>query len=119
MADWDNEYLSKKQIYNRLRELSYDYGKFMAINKQSAVLHCMDVLMLMTPADIPQEEKWVNVNDRTPDDQQSVIVYAESRMMKRHVTSCTYFKGWGKPPRWSRRKKNVTHWMPMPRPPKG
>lgn len=47
-------------------------------------------------ADVAHSNEWVSVNDRMPDDQQSVIVYAESRMMKKHVT----------------------HWMPMPKPPK-
>lgn len=37
MADWDNEFLNKKQVYLRLREISEDYGRH-SVDKQSAVL---------------------------------------------------------------------------------
>lgn len=32
MADWDNEFLNKKQVYLRLREISEDYGRHLLIN---------------------------------------------------------------------------------------
>lgn len=51
MADWDNEFLSKKQVYCRLREISEDYGRH-SVDKQSAVLRCIDAVMEMTAADV-------------------------------------------------------------------
>ena len=51
MADWDNEFLSKKQVYCRLREISEDYGHH-SVDKQSAALRCRDAIMEMPSADV-------------------------------------------------------------------
>lgn len=60
MADWDNEFLSKKQVYLRLREISEDYGRH-SVDKQSAVLRCIDAVMEMPAADVAPVVygKWV------------------------------------------------------------
>ena len=50
MADWDNEFLSKKQVYLRLRKISEDYGN--SVDKQSAVLRCIDAVMEMPAEDV-------------------------------------------------------------------
>lgn len=56
---------------------------------------------------------WVSVEERLPRDGQSVLVWCSSRMLTKHVSFSTFYKG-----KWSRRVKEVTHWMPLPEPPK-
>ena len=51
MSDWDNEFLSKKQVYLRLREISEDYGRH-SVDKQSAALRCRDAIMEMPATDV-------------------------------------------------------------------
>lgn len=60
MADWDNEFLNKKQVYLRLREISEDYGRH-SVDKQSAVLRCIDAVTDMPAADVAPvvHGKWV------------------------------------------------------------
>lgn len=51
MADWNNEFLSKKQVYCCLREISEDYGHH-SVDKQSAALRCRDAIMEMPATDV-------------------------------------------------------------------
>lgn len=53
MADWTNEFLSKKQVYLRLRKISEDYGRY-AVDKQSAIIRCIDAVMEMPSCQIGQ-----------------------------------------------------------------
>lgn len=59
MYDWDNEFLSKKQVYIRLREISGDYGRH-SVDKQSAVLRCIDAVTEMPAVDAARvvHAKW-------------------------------------------------------------
>ena len=62
---------------------------------------------------------WISVEERLPEPGQMVLVYCNSRMHTMHVTVSTYMQTYSKVRRcyWSRRIKNVTHWMPLPAPP--
>ena len=63
------------------------------------------------PAHIDREA-WVSVEERMPEEGRLVIVWCRSRMSTRHVTASTFYDG-----KWSRRVRDVTHWMPLPEPP--
>lgn len=62
--------------------------------------------------DVPS--KWNSMEDRFPGIHERVLVWCESKTIEKHVTACTYM-GDGK---FSRHVRFVTHWMPMPQPPK-
>lgn len=65
MVDWNNEFLSKKQVYCRLREISEDYGRH-SVDKQSAALKCRDAIMEMPAADVAPvvHGRWAMHSDR-------------------------------------------------------
>ena len=53
--------------------------------------------------------KWISVEDSTPDDEQTVIVYVDngdSKYVESYFWSSKYYL-----------KNNITHWMPLPNPP--
>ena len=50
--NWDNQFLSKREIYNSLREIAGSYGSCMAVDKESAVHRCMDALMPLPPSNV-------------------------------------------------------------------
>lgn len=49
---WDYEFLSKREIHNELRRVGGQYGKCMAVDKESAVHRCMDALLTLPSADV-------------------------------------------------------------------
>lgn len=55
------ECVSKKEVLEILRERAEEYGRCMAVDKQSAVLGCMDAIRMMKPADVAPVVygKWV------------------------------------------------------------
>ncbi len=57
--------------------------------------------------------EWISVKDRFPDDSRDYIVYnPKSVYMK--IYTATWF---GK--KWNNSNGFITHWMPLPEPPKG
>ena len=66
-------------------------------------------------------QEWISVKDRLPEVGQCVLVWCESRMFKKHITISTYMRTYSaeRETYFSRRVRNVTHWMPLPQPPKG
>lgn len=46
-GEWNNQFISKKKIYNILREISSNYGECHSVDKQSAVLRCIDAIMMI------------------------------------------------------------------------
>lgn len=49
---WDYEFLSKREIYSKLREVGGQYGACMAVDKGSAVHRCMDALMALPSSNV-------------------------------------------------------------------
>ena len=66
---------------------------------------------------IPQWE-WIPVTERLPEVGQRILVYCESKTTEKHVTACTYMGGLYGHKQFSRHVRKVTHWMPLPEPPK-
>ena len=65
--------------------------------------------------------RWISVEDRLPEVGQCVLVWCESKMFKKHITISTYMRTYSaeRETYFSRRVRNVTHWMPLPKPPEG
>ena len=61
---------------------------------------------------VPSAVRWIPVTDRLPEIGQRILVYCESKTIRKHVTSCTYMGDY-------LGHKQFTHWMPLPEPPKG
>ena len=58
-------------------------------------------------------QEWVSVEDRLPEENTTVIVATDNRI----VFQCLYsYDGWDL---WDDNDVNITHWQPMPQPPKG
>ena len=60
--------------------------------------------------------EWISVEERLPDDEQAILVYTGKNKPKRwwHTTSTIFRHG----KFHVSLKDNVTHWMPIPEPPK-
>jgi hypothetical protein len=62
---------------------------------------------------VPQKQ-WISVNDRLPEDGQSVLVhYVDGWMPVAHLLNGKWYQSGGETS-WL----SVTHWMPLPEPPK-
>ena len=58
-------------------------------------------------------QEWVSVKDRLPEENTTVIVATDNGV----VFQCLYsYDGWDL---WDDNDVNITHWQPMPQPPKG
>ena len=80
-------------------------------------LHGSEVEKLIENA--PTIDGWINANERLPDNEQDVLAYLDDGEETR-IAPCNYFKGV-----WFDCTMNcivaiqhVTHWMPIPEPPK-
>lgn len=70
--------------------------------------------------------KWISVKDRLPEDDVDVIVYAVSNngdctiVITFHTHNLYGFniEGWASPWQYFYRHYTITHWMPLPEPPK-
>ncbi len=57
--------------------------------------------------------EWISVKDRLPDKNTAVIAATDNGI----VFQCLYaYDGWDL---WEGHEVNITHWMPLPQPPKG
>lgn len=80
-----------------------------------SIVECMDALVCDTNAYINQLEsripKWISVKERLPENYEPVIIFQDN------CRNACY--GWMINGRWSVPEwVAVTHWMPMPEPPK-
>lgn len=61
---------------------------------------------------------WVNAEDDLPKYGQQVLVWCRSKMYKPHISLCTFLGVTNGPsgpkPTWSRKRKKVTYWAPLP-----
>lgn len=67
-------------------------------------------------------QQWISVKDRLPECEGSYIVYTErgSIYASHFYTEKRFASGYVREAQWSQRGTvKVTHWMPIPQPPKG
>lgn len=60
--------------------------------------------------------QWISVKDRLPDDNDRVIAF---RPYEAEVSAYRYCVKWGWSLKTSMSYNGITHWMPLPKPPKG
>ena len=58
---------------------------------------------------------WINVKDRLPEPWQEVLIYERYKDAPEYIISVTTYRPDIYQPIWN----FVTHWMPIPEPPKG
>ena len=68
----------------------------------------MDIVSDMPAADVQPVNRWISVEDRLPEERKRVLVYNEGG-----ITIAWRDKG-----EWDDIFLNVTHWQPLPEPPK-
>ena len=63
-------------------------------------------------------QEWISVKDRLPEENTEVLIYCKTNSGKEvfFVDKICYFRGL---PIWQVWSEKVTHWMPLPEPPKG
>lgn len=63
--------------------------------------------------------KWISVQDRLPEPYTRCLVYRYDRVTKTHFIDFLWFAGiWRVAPDYGVADDTVTHWMPLPEPPK-
>lgn len=76
-------------------------------------------------ADVSHRADWISVEERLPETEGWYLVYTAPDKKHRSVNKAEFFKGfeWNNfEPYWhgaGGNLSNVTHWMPLPEPPKG
>ena len=102
-----------------LAEIEY-YSGFSA--KTSVVQAVSDACVLAVAALREQEERrWIPVTERLPESEGTYLVYTNrGSVYASHFYEKKVFRDdYVREPQWSQRGKvEVTHWMPMPEPPK-
>lgn len=61
-----------------------------------------------------RKQEWISVDEKLPDEDIRVLVYINSDRSYTNIDTDRFSKG-----TWVRWYKDVTHWMPLPEPPKG
>ena len=72
-----------------------------------------EALRAIPAASVPQ---WISVKDRPPEDNDRVIAF---RPYEAEVSAYRYSVMWGWALKTSVSHSGITHWMPLPEPPKG
>ena len=67
----------------------------------------------LTPEEV-QQMWWIPVEERLPNPKQNVLAYSP----KSGIAEADYADGFWMQYRWSSVMDGVTHWMPLPQPPK-
>jgi hypothetical protein len=63
--------------------------------------------------------KWINVKDELPSNYQTVLTYGSPNYGGYHIRQCSYSDGIFRFSDSEREHKGIiTHWMPLPKPPK-
>lgn len=97
-----------------LAEIEY-YNGF--AGKTAAVQAVSDACVLAVAALREQEERrWIPVTDRLPKESGYYIVYYSSTASNKPLISIRHF--YGESPEAFLHNKAMTHWMPLPEPPK-
>lgn len=90
-------------------------GSLVHIQEHNHILHILDKL---PAADVEPVNRWISVDERLPDNpRERVLVYikdANGIMGLPNIDTDRYLEG-----DWVRWPENVTHWQPLPEPPKG
>ena len=105
-------------------------GCLYGIDAEKVESDCVDALLKDALAYIKQLEavqpKWISVEDRLPEDNLNVLVYAIGDNENSVIAMTDYthkmygynIEGWHSPWQYFFYEYKITHWMPLPEPPK-
>ena len=84
------------------------------INDDNALDTKIDACLVADALELLKEQQWIPVTDRLPQDDEDVLVWVDGthRDMAYRDEGVWYDEE-------HNHLKNITHWMPLPKPPKG
>ena len=109
--------MAYKKTFNPCDECRYSYSKH---NQDVGVCKICEFQALLD-ADVSPKSEWISVTERLPDEANDYIVALRYSSGAYFSTKRSYSKerGWyGVSPDHYYRETAVTHWMPLPEPPK-
>lgn len=79
-----------------------------------------DVVDMLESRPTIEQPQWISCADRLPNDEEKVLAFTAREKAKDIISVDTFVKGFGffSPVDYPG-KEYVTHWMPLPQPPKG
>lgn len=105
-----DEYIERDEIRKAYEKLTRSY-----VNGDPYIADWRldEMIEILPAADVAPVQEWVSVEDRLPEENTTVIVATDNGI----VFQCLYsYDGWDL---WDDNDVNITHWQPMPQPPKG
>lgn len=104
-----DEYIDRKALLNGICK------KYCNCDYDGECPNCRltEPIVAAPAASVPQ---WISVKDRPPEDNDRVIVF---RPYEAEVSAYRYSVMWGWALKTSVSHSGITHWMPLPKPPKG
>lgn len=118
------EYIDKWSVVNRLIDIENEFQRYKPFHGFEHAMYrkiCETEIAIgkTQAADVEPVQEWISVDDRLPEIGRSVIAYNAPAKCAAEAM----YKGEGRflQFRWSARlqEHEVTHWMPLPDPPKG
>ena len=115
-----DEYIEREAAIERLKKNLYasNPGSFSYLCFQDAINSVQEI----PAADVEPVQEWIPVTERLPKCEGSYIVFTErgSIYASHFYTEKRFASGYVREAQWSQRGTvKVTHWMPLPEPPKG
>lgn len=112
MAEYiDREAAIKSICHEKCRT---EYGECQKGKHDDKIILCVcDFLRFLPAVSVPQ---WISIKDRVPEDNDRVIAF---RQYEAEVSAYRYCVMWGWALKTSVSHSGITHWMPLPEPPKG
>ncbi len=106
IADAIKEFVERLRIDLLKTPMDYYYvERQIGITAENFIANCVTV------------QKWIPVTERLPEDNSDVLAYMQNSIESR-IFPASYHKGWWEDCIWNTRCLSVTHWMPLPEPPK-
>ena len=111
--------MKKSDLIEYVRTLEHNYNVAVSFNEQQA----RNIETMMKNGDIPS--KWISVEDELPNEEQLVLLLCKNGA---RFVGYEKYNSYEQEPRWRIKtalnstkllnKGKVTHWMPLPEPPK-
>lgn len=115
------EYITKEEIYKAINEQYHETG----LDGYQDGIELMNRIAKIPAADVVEVVRWIPVTERLPKDEKDVLAYYGFKhdgvlSDQRFIGTLCYFR-FDPNPHWQHEgqgKLTVTHWMPLPEPPK-
>lgn len=101
-----SEYINRASLINNLNTF--------APEKYDALIN--DLILKEPAADVVERKKWIPVTERLPETEDHVLAATQNKKGTYNIVKAYYCHDLGT---WAAgMNSNVTHWMPLPEPPK-